>query len=249
MGVLRGGLLFILGILFFSCILIQGFFLTIYLSLDYNTVKPQISSIASNILEQQGVSSQFNESFVQEQVSTMVEEKYSNNYDCKFFDCIQKTNDPFSLVSKHAQNYWKIKFFSALIIFFILALIIFFLVEHKSNFFLLSSVLFASSSIVFFKLDILAKFILEPFLNVGETVGNLSSSSILNMFSIFWSKSFLVFAWFIGIAIFFLIVWGIMELYEIGFEISRWFNKKEDSSVVQVQSSNKFEQQKSLLFY
>jgi hypothetical protein len=254
MGVFRGGLLVIFSILFLLCLIIQGFFLTVYFSLDYNAVNPQISSVALGLLEKQGVLSQVNSSLIQEQVSRMVEEKYYGNYDCNFFDCIKKTNDPFSLVSKHAQEYWKSKFFFFLIVLLVLAVIIFLLVEHKSSFFLLSSALFAISSLPFLKLDVLAEFILKPFFSVSEKIGDLSFSSFLDLFSVFLVKSPVVFVWFLGIAISLFIIWIIIELFKVGFEISvlvtkfsGWFRKSETSIAVkqdkqpiaQVQSSKK----------
>ena len=235
MGVFRGGLLVIFSVLFFLCLLVQGFFLTVYFSLDYNTVNPQLSSVALGLLEKQGIPSQLNSSFIQEQVSKMVEEKYYGIYDCKFFNCIQKTNEPFSLVSKHSRDYWQTKFFSSLIVFFILALIIFLLVEHKSNFFILSSALFGLSSLVFLKLDIIAEFILKPFFSVSEKIGDLSFSSFLELFSVFLVKAPLVFVLFLTAGILLLVVGFIIKLFGVGFEISGlinrmsgWFRKKKE---------------------
>jgi hypothetical protein len=239
MGVLRGGLLVIVSVLFLLCLVVQGFLLTVYFSLDYNTVNPKLSSVASELLEKQGISSKVNSSFVQEQVSKMVEEKYYGIYDCNFFDCIQKTNEPFSLVSKHSQDYWKTKFFSSLIVFLVLALIIFLLVEHKSNFFILSSVLLAISSLAFLKLDIVMSTILKPFFSVSERLGDLPFSSFLELFSVFLVRSPLVFSLFLAIAISLFAIGLIMKLFGIGFEISEliekisgWFKKKKEASVV-----------------
>ena len=65
MGVFRSGLLVIFSVLFFLCLIVQGFFLTVYFSLDYNTVNPQLSSVALGLLEKQGITSQLDSSFVQ----------------------------------------------------------------------------------------------------------------------------------------------------------------------------------------
>jgi len=265
MGIFRGGLLVIFSVLFFLCLIVQGFFLTVYFSLDYNTVNPQLSSVASGILEKQGIQEkllenkpmmelycQNNSEFVfsepttnqvftipcedilgdsdvliKKQISKRVEENYYKSYDCNFFDCVQKTQDPFSLVSKHAQEYWKNKFFSFLIVCLVLVGIIFVLVEHKSNFFLLLSALFAAASFMFFKLDIFAGWILKPFFSIQERLGDLSFSSILEMLSVFLSKSPLIFTWFFGIAILLLGIGLIFKIFGIGFEISALVEKVE----------------------
>lgn len=231
MGIFRGGLLVAFSVLFFLCLLVQGFFLTVYFSLDYNTLNPQLSSIASELLEGKKISS-LNFGNSQEQISSTIEEKYYKRYDCKFFDCIQKTNEPFSLVSKHSQDYWKTKFFSGLIVLLVLVIIIFLLVEHKSNFFILSSALFAVASLAFLKLDVLAEFILKPFFSVEDKLGGFSSS-FLELFSVFLVKAPLVFALFLSAGILLLAVGLIMKLFGIGFEISgginkisEWFKKK-----------------------
>jgi len=225
MGIFRDGLLVIFSILFFLGLLVQGFFLTVYLSLDYNVLNPQLSSVTSDLLERQGISSEINSSLADGQVSETVEEKYYGNYDCKFFDCIKKTGDPFSLVSKHAQEYWGMKFFSFFIIFFILLGGMFLLIENKSNFFFLSSALFAASSFVFLKLEFLVNLILKPFFSVGDKLGDLSFSLFLGLFSVFLVKSSLVFVYLFGIGILLLVAGLIIKLFGIGFEISGFFNK------------------------
>lgn len=225
MGIFRGGFLVIFSVLFLLGLLVQGFFLTVYLSLDYDTLNPQLSSVASDLLEEQGIPSEINSSFIDEQVSEMIEEKYYQSYDCKFFDCIKKTSDPFSLVSRHAQDYWRTKFFSFLVIPLLLLGAVFLLVENKSNFFFLSSALFAISSFMFLKLEFLAGFILKPFFSIGDKLGDLSFSSFLELFSVFLIKSPVVFVYFLTIGILFLVLGLIMKLFGIGFGISGFFNK------------------------
>jgi hypothetical protein len=239
MGVFRGGLLVLVSIMLFLGILVQGFFLTVYLSLEHDVVSPQITSIAKDLFEKQELPSEFNSSLVEEQISNMVEEKYYGSYDCNFFDCIQKTGEPFSLVSKHAQDYWKIKFFYFLIVLFLLLGGVFLLVENKSNFFILSSVLFIVASFVFLKLKLITELLLVPFLKMGDQSGDFSLSLFFNLFSVFLVKSPFVFKVFLGIGILLLIVGVIIKSLGIGFElsgfierVSGWFKKKETSPTI-----------------
>ncbi|MFH1365312.1 MAG: hypothetical protein ABIH28_01895, partial [archaeon] len=218
-------LLVILSTLLFLVILAQGFFLTFYFSLDYNTVNFQLHSVASELLKEQGTfleNFENNSVLIDEQISKTIEEKYYKDYDCGFLDCIKKTNDPFSLVSKNAQNYWRNKSLLSLLVLFILAGIVFLLVEHKSTFFLLSSILFGIASLFFLELNFIAEFISNSFFAFG---GDLSASSFLGFFSVFLVKSPLVFNLFLGTAILLLVVWLVMKFLEMKSEFSELFNK------------------------
>jgi len=293
MGVFRGGLLVIFSVLFFVCLLVQGLFLIFYFSLDYNSVSPQISSIASEVMQQQGIEQQILEkkpiievycknnsefifsnpnikkpitiscneflenpdNLVQTPVSNLIEDKYYSFYDCNFFDCVQKTQDPFSLVSKHAQDYWKIKSLYLLVVLVLLALLLFILVKSKSNFFILSSVFFLISSFFFLKLEFFVGFIINLFLNVGEGFGGLFPLSFLQIFSIFLDKSKMIFVIFLVIGISLFVIGVIMKIFRWSVELSKvidkfsgWVKKKKDSSfknkketepVVKVQNSKK----------
>src|SRR4030042_1934878 len=141
MGIIRGGLLWMFIVFFLLALIIQGFFLTVYLSLGYSLIKPEISAIALEMVKKQNSNAAENSSSLENQVSAMIEEKYYQDYDCNFIDCFERTRDPFSLVSKHAQDYWRSKFFSFLPVCLILAAMMFILVEKKLNFLLLSSIL------------------------------------------------------------------------------------------------------------
>lgn len=164
------------------------------------------------------------EGFINNRISKTIQKKYYDEYDCGFFDCLEKTKDPFSLISKNALNYWKAKFFYSLIALFLLAIIIFLLVENKSNFFILSSLLFAFSSIVLFKLNVIVGIIFDFFRKSIE-IGALSPSLIPEIFSLFLSKSSFVFVVFICVAALFLASGVIMKI----FGISLWFKWKSES--------------------
>ena len=51
MGLIRGGLLFIVVVLLFLSFLVGNIFLTLNLSLDYNNVQPELTSVIRNIAE------------------------------------------------------------------------------------------------------------------------------------------------------------------------------------------------------
>ncbi len=238
MGILRGGLLVIFSVLFLFSLIVQGFFLTVYLSLDYNSVKPELSLVVSDLIKEEKNAYEFlegKEELIENKISEEVGNKYYKEYDCGFWDCIQKTKDPFSLISKNAQDYWKNKFLSFLIVCLVLAVVVFLLVEHKSNFFILSSFIFGLASLCFLKLDGVADLILKPFFSIGEKLGDLPFSSFLELFSVFLAKSSAVFYLFFVIGISFLVIWIIIEVFKAGFEIpiiiekiSGWFKKETD---------------------
>lgn len=229
MSFLRGSSLIFLTVLLFLGIIVQGVLLTIYLSLDHEEINPKISAFTLSLLEKNETFSDanysINSSIMEEQIYKTVEEKYYLTYDCNFFDCIEKTEDPFSLVSKHAQDYWKIKFFSFLIISLLLLSGVFLLTKNKSNFFILSSILFVASSLIFLKL----KFIFDLFFvfvfGVGKDFGSLSFSSFLELFSVFLTKSSVVFIFFLIIGILFLIIGIGMKLIGISSEVSEFMDK------------------------
>jgi hypothetical protein len=50
MGVIRGGLFIIISVLFFASLLTAGILWTVSLSLDYNIIKPELSSVVENLM-------------------------------------------------------------------------------------------------------------------------------------------------------------------------------------------------------
>jgi hypothetical protein len=285
MGFLRGGSLVLLSVLLFLGIIVQGLFLTLYLSLGHDSVNSELSAVAFEFIEGKEMLEEISaqrpmleiycqnnselpfsnpltntmeniscaellespEVFIQNRISKSIEEKYYWAYDCNFFDCIEKTEDPFSLVSKHAQDYWKVKFFSFLIISFLLLLGIFFLTKDKSNFFILSSVLFIASSLIFLKLKFILDVLFVFIFGIGKELGSLSFSSFLELFSVFLTKSSFVFMLFLIIGILFFIIGICIKLIGISSEVSEfidrfvgWFKKKPNiQSVSQMKSSEK----------
>lgn len=230
MGVFRGGLLVVVSVLLFTSILVQGFLLTIFLSLSYDAVAPQLSSVASEFVEVPEASVLKESGQFDEAVSSMVEEKYYEDYDCNFFDCPEKTSDPFSLFSKHAQDYWRTKFFYALAICLFLMVAVFFLVEHKSNFFLICSVFFILSSFVFLNLEFVVGLILKPFLVIDASDSALFP--FFKLFSFFLSQSSSVFTYFFVIGLLLLGGGLVTKFFGWGFEISNYFKKKEESEKI-----------------
>jgi len=74
---------------------------------------------------------------------------YYKNYSCNLLDCVQKEGQPFALVSQHAKDYWKGKFYSTLLISLIIFVLIFLFVKEKHSAFILAGIMTIFSAIPF----------------------------------------------------------------------------------------------------
>jgi len=158
--------------------------------------------------------SEGSEAVIEYQINSFAEEIYYKEYDCEFWDCLDSSEDGmFVVVSEKAHDYWKNKFYLALLISLILFVLIFLLVEQKSNSFILSGALLITSSLPFIKL---------------ENVLSVFSGSFLQFLTVFVSQSYFVF---LKIFIFVLAVGIVWKFFKIGFwiqeKISSWRNKEE----------------------
>jgi hypothetical protein len=169
---------------------------------------------------------QGSDAIIEKGINDMINESYYKNYDCSFFDCLQKPGAPFSLVSQGAYEYWKSKFYLALILSIILIVALFLLVENKSNAFILSGALLIVSSLPLFGLKNIAGFFVDK--------------SILKFLSVFFAQASLVFykALIAGIV---LISIGIgIKFAGVGMKITNFFNKsKKDNKAVVIQKKSK----------
>ncbi len=110
-------------------------------------------------------------------VTSLVEEKYYQEYDCKLWQC--SYTPPYHLVSAKAQSYWSNWFYLSILVSLALAVAIFFLVENRNNFpFIVGIILVISSSLL----------LLVPWL-----ISLLGYWDFLKIFVLFFSKSYLVF--------------------------------------------------------
>ena len=68
------------------------------------------------------------DSLVDSAVDSLFQEYYYKEYNCGLFDCMQKDSIPFFLISEHSQNYWKGKFYYALLALVVLIVLMFLLI-------------------------------------------------------------------------------------------------------------------------
>lgn len=267
MGFLRGGLLTIVGIVLFIAFLAGNLFLTLYLSLDYDNVKPSFSSNIKDTIEEQfnifdiitermelitlycenyseyvfnqqgytfvvpcDIILEGPEEIIIKTLDNFIENIYYRDYDCGFFDCLKKTGEPFFLVSKHAQDYWKAKFYSVLLIAVILVALSFLLIERKTNWPILVGGLLALSSLPFSKLSLWTSFM---------------GTQYLEFFGIFFSKSRSVFIVSLVIGIV-LIVLGIVLRFVAGDFLKQKFSKNEVIEIVNKEVKKSKQEEKEI---
>ena len=102
------------------------------------------------------------EALISQGTGDAVEEIYYQEYDCGFWDCLEE--NPLFLISEKARDYWKSKFYLALIVSIVLISLAFFLVEHKQNFPIIVGGLLIVSALPFMKLRVFFSFLDETYL-------------------------------------------------------------------------------------
>ena len=125
----------------------------------------------------------------------IIEDIYYRDYECSFTDCFKKEGAIF-LVSEHAKNYWMGKFYLFLTISILIILGAFFLFEEKSNYLLFTGSMCIVSSLPLIKLDwIMNIFIgtIASSMNLASSLKLTNNSSLVGLFSIFFSESVRVF--------------------------------------------------------
>ncbi len=123
------------------------------------------------------VLSQGSEAVITYAVSSLVEKKYYQEYDCYFWEC--SYTPPYHLVSAKAQDYWNGWFYWSLILSLVFAAMIFFLVENKHNFPLVLGGVIIISAL--------------PFAKVSWLLSLLGHWDFLHFFVLFFSKAYNVF--------------------------------------------------------
>ncbi len=157
------------------------------------------------------------EAIVDYGINSLVEKFYYEDYDCEFWDCIEKTASPLFLVSEKAKNYWNNKFYLALMASIVLIVLIFFLVEKKSNLFVIVGSLLIISALPFMKLDWVLSFI--------------SDKPFLELLTIFFTKLYNVFLISIISGIVVLSIGILLKLFGVGFTISNIFSRFQKKDV------------------
>ena len=157
------------------------------------------------------IAKQGNDAIIEKGINDVINESYYKNYDCSFFDCLQKPGAPFSLVSQGAYEYWKSKFYLALVLSIILVIALFLLVENKSNAFILSGALLIVSSLPLFGLKNIAGFFVDK--------------SILKFLSVFFAQASSVFYKALIVGIVLLSIGIIIKFVGVSMKISDFINK------------------------
>ncbi|MFC1710946.1 hypothetical protein ACFLZJ_02205 [Nanoarchaeota archaeon] len=255
MGFIRGGLLVIASIILLILFVIGGVLLVVSLSLTEDNVKTGLTAAATDVIDEQlNIVEELDKEFtimqdycvnnteyvlsyegntvvipcttvseglepvLQQGVEDFVDDIYYKEYDCGFWDCLEKTGSPFFLVSKKAQDYWMGKFWLTFGIAVILILLMLLLVENKVNLPIIVGALLAVSSIPIRKLDWVGGFI--------------SDSSALQVLSIFFTKSQLVFVIVLVLGLLILIAGIVLRLLKFGLTGHKKITKKEATEMV-----------------
>ena len=144
-------------------------------------------------------------------LNNFVEQVYYEDYDCSFWDCLEKTGSPLFLISAKAQSYWNSKFYFSLFVIIILIGLSFLLVEKKSNSFILSGILIIVSSF--------------PFMKLESIISLFSDNYLSGILTVFFSEASDVFWIMLVSGIVFLVMGIFLKLFGIGFKISGFFSK------------------------
>lgn len=157
-------------------------------------------------------------------IENIVEQIYYDDYDCKFWDCFEKTELPLFLVSEKAKNYWQEKFYFSLIVSLVLIILVFFLVEHKQNMSIIVGSLLIASSI--------------PLMQLEKIIGSIAGDSYLAFVGVFFSKTGGVF-WIMLILGLVILGLGIaMRLLTLDF-IKKKISKKDVKKIVREETGKK----------
>ncbi|MFQ5531225.1 MAG: hypothetical protein ACE5ES_01275 [Candidatus Nanoarchaeia archaeon] len=176
-------------------------------------------------------------------LNQLIEESYSQAYECGFWECLGSIENSFVLVSEKAKDYWKSRFYFSLVISLILAILIFLLAEKKSNAFILMGVLIVISSLPFSKIDVFLSSILGIllFFVSADSVG-LEKDSLLDFLIILFTKSFNVFLIVLVIGVIIFLIGIILKFFSVGFWISNFLQRS--SQVKKATSFDKIQKAK-----
>ncbi|MCK5150063.1 hypothetical protein KAJ87_04020 [Candidatus Pacearchaeota archaeon] len=144
-------------------------------------------------------------------INDFVEQVYYKEYDCNFWDCLEKTGSPLFLISAKAKGYWHSKFYFLLLLSVILIGVSFLLVEKKSNSFIITGALIVASSL--------------PFMKLESIISLFSDNYLSGILIVFFSEASNVFWIMLVSGIVFLVAGILLKLFGIGFKISGIFSK------------------------
>tara|TARA_Y100000034_G_scaffold41320_2_gene50841 strand:+ start:2497 stop:3291 length:795 start_codon:yes stop_codon:yes gene_type:complete len=161
---------------------------------------------------------------IEEGINGLLEDIYYKDYECNFWNCLDKSEVPYFLVSEKAKEYWKSKFYLSLLVSVVLVILIFFLVEQKYNLFTLTGSLLIISSLPLIKLERLSSFINYRYVS--------------DFLIVFFSKSYNVFliSFILGIII---LGVGIGLRFYMPNSIKKKFSKSDVKKIVKEEISKK----------
>ncbi|MBU2562465.1 MAG: hypothetical protein KKF68_02270 [Nanoarchaeota archaeon] len=160
-------------------------------------------------------------------IEKFIHDIYYKDYSCSMWGCFKEMGTPFFMISEKFRNYWRGKFYFAMILSTILFILIFFLVEKKTNSFLIAGILLVVSTIPFVRLDFIIGLFIRPLiylLGLSE-VYNFPSSELARILYIFFTKANMVFLIFLFIGLGIILVGIILKFFAAGFKISELFSR------------------------
>jgi len=257
MGFIRGALGIFISILLLIVFFVGGIFLTLTLSLQYDNVHDKISPVIQNTLEEElGVNlaseiedelilmeiycensledyvfseqgyaitlsceslTQGAEGIINSGIDSLIESAYYKEYTCNFWKCFGEEEIPLFLVSEYAKDYWKAKSYLAMGVALVLILTLFFIYRKKPNTFIIPGILLIVVAI--------------PFLKIGALISFSGDRIVLELLSIFFSRSISVFRIFLFSGIGLVVIGLFFKLFLVGFRFSKFFHREESKGI------------------
>jgi len=253
MGLIRGGLLFVVTVLLFLSFLVGNVFLTLNLSLDYDNVQPELTPVIRELAESEiDLNSIVNEKFesmelyCQNNSNSEVSDFVFNEYGYTFvIPCDIVFQGPVVVVDKGIENivneiYYK-DYDCDFLDCFGRTEMPFFLISAKakdywqSKFYFSLLISFVLIGLMFFLVEqkfnlpvvVGILFIISslPFMKLNWLLSFFSNSLYLQFFTVFFTKAYMVFliTFILGIVI--LALGIILKFFKFGFWISNLFDK------------------------
>ncbi len=187
----------------------------------------KISNLSQELSQDEKV-----EILINETLKGFVKEIYYQEYDCNYWDCFEKTENPLFLVSEKSRDYWKNIFYISLGASLVLIALSFFLMEKKTNLPILVGSLLIISSLPLMKLNTI----------MSSLTGPLTQMFTFDITSLFFSKSYSASIKFLIMGIIILAIGILLKVFKIGFKISEIISKikkdKEKSSKKEIPQKN-----------
>jgi len=172
------------------------------------------------------------ETLVEYSVNYLIEDFYYKEYSCEFWKCFEESDIPLFLISKYAQEYWRTLFFKFFLFSLILSAGVILLSKRKSKGFFLTGILLILTSLIILKLETIGTFIAKLIISpISMALTEETTSAVLSqVVGIFFSKSGTIFVWMFVIALILIGIGILLKLFKIGFKISNFFKKIEETA-------------------